>query len=73
MTDVTNALRRWWHEEGPRIKAELSKAYRVGSLDENVVRMLAAATGEAFRAGWQAREVAEAAEGKQRGLFDEGG
>jgi len=59
VSDVDNALRRWWERDRPAIERELRRSYRVGSLSDDVLGMLARATREAFLAGWKARDRAE--------------
>ncbi len=69
MSGVDDALRRWWETEAPKVRAELRKRYRVSALSEDTIRLLMASTGEAFRAGWRARERLQQAQGTQRNLL----
>jgi hypothetical protein len=70
MTDVDNAIRRWWLHVQPSVKSELFKAYRVGALEDNALRMLHRAMRVAFIAGWDARGEQADAAGNQADLFD---
>ena len=70
--DADNALRKWWNHEKPLVELKLRQAYRRAHFDDETVRMIAAAAGEAFRAGWRARSEAIVAEGEQVSLIGEG-
>jgi len=59
MSDVDNALRRWWEHDRPSIERELRKYYCVGRLADNALGLLARAMRHAFFAGWKARDRAQ--------------
>jgi hypothetical protein len=63
--DADNALRRWWAHEKPVLERKLREAYRRAHFSDETIRMLAAAAGESFRAGWRARGAALGAQGEQ--------
>lgn len=56
MSDVENAMKRWWREGKPWLSKHLMKGLRVGSLDIGAAKALTQCAGEAFRAGWKACE-----------------
>lgn len=71
MSDIENAIKRWWEHDMPAIKAELFKQFRVGALEEPVARMMLRAMRAAFIAGWNARDRQDVQQGDLFGGRDE--
>lgn len=73
MSSVDDALRRWWEHDRPNVERELRRAYNVGSVPKQTLRMMYRCMRETFIAGWKAHERMKAASGTQSSLFEQPG
>ncbi|MCA9653203.1 MAG: hypothetical protein KC501_25035 [Myxococcales bacterium] len=79
--ELERACNGWWRGDGAALRRHLVKELRLGHLvpvsdaegdtasTRRMIDLLMTLTGAAFRAGWEARERMEAAEGKPLDLF----